>query len=420
MNRIPRDPSPDGTLALFSEGYLFVSNRCRRFRSDVFETRLMLRRAVCMLGSEAAEVFYGGDRFTRRGALPRTTLWLLQDKGSVQQLDGPAHRARKRMFMSLMTPGAIRRLGELAEEEWTIRLRRWEGMRRIVLLDEVHAILCRAVCRWVGLRVPDRQADRLTREMGAMIDGAGSVGPKSWRGLLLRARTERWARGLIGRIRAGGAEVEEGGAAHVIAWHREPDGTLLDLESAAVELINVLRPTVAVARFVAFAAHALHEHPDCRRELAGGDDGRLEMFVQEVRRFYPFFPLVGGRVRGAFDWRGHRFAGGDWVIFDLYGTNHDPRLWDEPDAFRPDRFRDWDGGAFDFVPQGAGDFHTGHRCPGEWIAIELVKVAVRRLVSGMRYRVPEQDLRIDLRKMPAFPESRFVIADVAASDVSMR
>ncbi len=37
-------------------------------------------------------MFYSGDRFTRTGgAMPPTVLRLLQDKGSVQQLDGAAH-----------------------------------------------------------------------------------------------------------------------------------------------------------------------------------------------------------------------------------------------------------------------------------------------------------------------------------------
>jgi len=37
---------------------------------------------------------------------------------------------------------------------------------------------------------------------------------------------------------------------HAIAWHRDGEGRLLDTKVARVELINVLRPTVAVARFI--------------------------------------------------------------------------------------------------------------------------------------------------------------------------
>ena len=67
------------------------------------------------------------------------------------------------------------------------------------------------------------------------------------------------------------------------------------------------------------------------------------MFVQEVRRFFPFFPAVAGRVRETFEWRGYRFDRGTHVMLDLHGTNHDSRVWREPDAFRPERFLQWDG-----------------------------------------------------------------------------
>ncbi len=245
-----------------------------------------------------------------------------------------------------------------------------------------------------------------------MIDGAGSVGPRNWRGLILRHRTERWIRGIVEKVRAEELEVAEGSAAYVIAWHRDLDGELLDTRVAAVELINVLRPVVAVARYVTFAALALHEHAGCRQELLDGGDDYPELFVQEVRRFYPFFPFVAGRVRDEFDWRGRHFAKGTWVLLDLYGTNRDARIWGDPEVFRPERFRRWEGGAFDFIPQGAGGHYDGHRCAGEWITIELMKRSVRLLSESMSYEVPEQNLRIDLSRMPAIPESRFLIADV--------
>ncbi len=41
-----------------------------------------------------------------------------------------------------------------------------------------------------------------------------------------------------------------------------------------------------------------------------------------------------------------------------------------------------------------------------------MKQAVRLLTESMQYDVPEQDLRINLSRMPAIPESRFVIGNV--------
>lgn len=63
----------DGTLALIRDPYRFISNRCRRHQSYLFETRLLLRKAICMTGPEAARLFYDPNRFVRRGAMPMAT-----------------------------------------------------------------------------------------------------------------------------------------------------------------------------------------------------------------------------------------------------------------------------------------------------------------------------------------------------------
>jgi fatty-acid peroxygenase len=222
--RIPRERSPDSTLALLADGYLFVSRRCRRYQTDVFATRLMLRRAVCVLGEDAARMFYEPGRFTRQGATPITALRLLQDEGCVALLDGEAHRWRKQMFMSLMTPSGIQGLVAAASARWRAAIRKWAGMGEVVLHDGVQELLCRAVCAWAGVPLAEAEARRRTRELGAMIEGAGAVGPRALRGLLLRRRTERWLRDVINRVRAGTIDAPEGSAARVIAWHREPDG----------------------------------------------------------------------------------------------------------------------------------------------------------------------------------------------------
>jgi fatty-acid peroxygenase len=118
-------------------------------------------------------------------------------------------------------------------------------------------------------------------------------------------------------------------------------------------------------------------------------------------------------VSNAFDWRGLQFEEGTWVLFDMYGTNHDARLWPEAQRFRPERFAGWQSDGFDLVAQGAGDYLTGHRCPGEAVTVDLVKAALHLLASEVVYTVPRQDLSINLARMPALPASRFQI-EVAA------
>ena len=412
MAQIPRDATFDCSLAVLNDGYRFISRRCKRNQSDIFRTRLAMRPAVCVTGEDAARMFYQPDRFTRKAAMPPTTLLSLQDRGSIQTLDGSAHRHRKQMFMSLMTPQSITRLGAIFERMWRSALPGWQEAGDVVLHYAMEELLCRAVCEWTGIRLSDADARERTREFSAMIDGAGTIGPRNWRGLALRHRTERWTETLIENVRHAPLARDQRTPIETIALHRDENGQVLSTRVARVELLNILRPTVAVARFITFAALALHNHPQYREKLRDGGEAWRQLFTMEVRRFYPFFPLIGGNATEDFEWNGYHIERGTWVLLDMHGTNHDPRIWNDPYDFRPERFENWQGNAYAPIPQGAGDHATGHRCPGEWITEELVRRALHMLVSGMQYSVPQQDLSIDMSRMPAIPASRLVINDV--------
>jgi fatty-acid peroxygenase len=181
-------------------------------------------------------------------------------------------------------------------------------------------------------------------------------------------------------------------------------------------VVNVLRPVVAVGRYIGFAAMALHQNPDWRARFASGDLALLEPFAEEVRRLYPFFPAVGGRACRRFEWRGHAFAPGDWVVLDLHGTNHDPALHPEPQAFRPERGLSWRDQGFAFVPQGAGDTHRTHRCPGEAVTVAITAEAVRLLCQELSWEMPPQDLGIDLARIPARPASGVLLARLRSAE----
>ena len=128
--------------------------------------------------------------------------------------------------------------------------------------------------------------------------------------------------------------------------------------------------------------------------------------MQEVRRFYPFTPFLGARVRAPFDWRGHHFEAGTLVLLDVYGAQHDPLRWAAPEEFRPERFEGGSGGAFDFIPQGGGDPAQGHRCAGEWITMHQLALALHFLTRCIRYDVPAQDLSVDLSRHAHAPRER--------------
>lgn len=409
MPQIPRDHRVDSTLAFVRDPYGFISSECRRHDSDLFQTRLMFRSTICMYGREAAELFYDSDRFIRRGAMPMRIQKTLVGRGGIQGLDGDAHRHRKRMFMSLMSDERIAALVAHAEERWGEAADAWKHRDRIVLYDVSRYVLSEAVCRWAGVPLAASEVDRRTEDLTAMFQDAGTGGLRHWRARAARKRAERWAQDIIVAIRTGRLSTPRESAAHVIATYRDVTGQLLAPRIAGVELLNVLRPTVAVAVFITFAALALHQHPASRLRVL--EDPRFVwMFVQEVRRFFPFFPAVAARVREHFEWRGYPFARDMHVMLDLHGTNHDVRMWSEPDAFQPERFLEWDGSPFNFIPQGGGDHYRHHRCPGEAIAIALMESATKFLAGRVTYSVPSQDLRVDTTQLPALPRSRLVLS----------
>ncbi|WEX09575.1 cytochrome P450 [Chelativorans sp. AA-79] len=404
---IPSISALDSGIALWREGYVFVRSRCDGLGTDAFRTRIMMRNVVCMRGPAAAEQFYMPGRFTRRRAIPRTALALLQDWGSVQTLDGEAHRHRKQMFMDMMDAAGIGRAISIFRAEWGATLDR--APRRVRLHDLAREALGRTAILWCALPLEEAEPERRTAELSAMIEGAGSFGLGHIRARLMRRRCEHWARQTIEAIRDGALQARSDSPAQRIALHRGLSGEELPPGIAAVELLNLLRPLVAIARFVTFIGHALHVHRDAAAHLsANAADADLEAFVQEVRRFYPFFPMVGGRVLEPFSWAGHQFGKDDWVLLDLYGTNHHPDAWHDAETFDPQRFRGWQGDGCTLVPQGGGGFLSGHRCPGEWLTIALMGEAVRQLLA-MDYAVPEQDLHIPMNRLPTLPNSGLVL-----------
>lgn len=409
---MPQDKAVDSTLALMAEGYLFIPNRCKRLGTDIFQTRLLGQKTICMAGEEAASLFYDEGKFRRKGAAPKRIQKSLFGEHGIQTLDDEAHKHRKQLFMQLMSAERLRLLNLYVTEEWKTAVERWQSMKKVVLFEETEKIMLRVACRWAGVPLKESELDMRTADISAMIDAFGAAGPRHWRGRAGRDRSEAWIEKLIKGVRKGKLAAPNGTALQAMSWYKQPNGKRLSLKVAAVEVLNIVRPIVAIARYITFGALSLHEHPETREKLAGNRGDYSQWFVQEVRRFYPFGPFTGARVRKNFEWQGMPFKKGTLVLMDLYGTNHHLDLWQEPEQFQPERFRDWQGSPFSFIPQGGGDYGMGHRCAGEWVTIEAMKTSLEFLVKRMTYDVPEQDLSYSLVRMPSIPKSRFIIRNV--------
>lgn len=411
--QIPIDKGVDHTATFLMEGYRYISNRAERFQRNIFETRLLGgRKTICLIGKEAAEVFYDNEKFRRQGAAPKRVLKTLFGEDGVQALDDETHRNRKALFMSLMTKERLQDVKTIAKEQWQTAIKEWCHQNNVVLYDEAKKILTRTACIWAGVPLLEKDEEKITKQLSSLYEAGGAIGLRHWRGRVDRHNIEKWVEELITSVRNGRLQVAEDTALYHIAFHKELNGELLEPHIAGVELVNILRPIVAISVYIAFCALALHQFPYEREKLRQGNKEDYRMFVQEVRRYYPFFPMAVAKVRDDFLWNGHDFKKDTLVLLDLYGTNHHPDLWEKPRAFLPERFKDWDRSPFDFIPQGGGDYYTDHRCPGEWLTIDVMETSLDMLLNYMSYDVPEQNFKYSMTKMPSLPKSEMTLTNI--------
>ncbi|RUL53563.1 cytochrome P450 [Lysinibacillus antri] len=410
-NQMPREEGFDHSFGLLKEGYNFIKNRSENLNSNVFETRILGKKAICMTGEEAAALFYDATKFQRTDAAPNRIVQSLFGKDSVQTLDGEEHKNRKALLMSVMHQESITNLLEITSNQWEQSIDKWTKMEQIELYEEVKELLCKVAFKWIGAPLHENEVKTMTKELAAMFESPAAIGPAHWMGRTLRNVIEKTVQQMIQDTRDKKVQYPKDSVLHKFAFHKDVDGQLLDAETATVEVINMLRPIVAIAIYINFTVLALLQFPEQKEKLKNYPD-YAKMFVQEVRRYYPFFPFVAAKVKSDFTWNGYDFKEGTLTLLDLYGTNHDPQIWDNPDEFQPERFANWEGTPFSFIPQGGGDYYLGHRCAGEGITIDVMKVSLDYLVNKIEFNMPEQNLDFEMDDIPSIPKSKIVLSHV--------
>ena len=412
---------PEIATALLRHGYGF-SHAVRHAvgagppsQAPVVPVRMLGRPALLVGGPEGVRTFCDTTLVRRAGATPRFVGDVLFGRGAVHGLDDDAHRSRKELFVRALDVEAVERLTEQVGGAWAA----WTatvGSAPVVTQDEAVRVIGRAVLGWAGLRMGDAEADRVAGWFADEVDGFGTAGPReNLRARRARHLGDRWARRLVVEERAGAAQAPPESALSLAAGWRDEDGALLPVEVAAVDLQNMIRPAVAVSRFVAFAALDLTREPSwaarLREEHVNGPAHRpmgargplAAAVAREVRRRAPFVPLLAAVSRRDQLVLGERVDEGQRVLLDVVGTLRDPLSWKEPRAFDPSRFLD--GGRHHpdaLIPQGGGRIMDGHRCPGEDPVLSILAGGVTALAMLDVERVGD-DGAVDERRIPARP-----------------
>jgi fatty-acid peroxygenase len=386
-------------ILLARHGYDAVArDRTARGGADTYVSRLLGRRTVVLGDPDGARAFYDESLARRAGAVPPPLAWLLFGRGAVHGMDGTEHRDRKRLLLDVLDPDGLHSLVDEVRGALVTRAGGWVG-REVDLHRELVSVYGAATLHWAGLDVTRREADLVSRRLAEIVDGFGFAGPAYVRGWRARRWAERWARTAVRDARDGRTSPVTGSALQMIA------ATDLDERQAAVELLNVLRPTVAVSWLGCFAGLALASVPAEERARLVPQEAVHERyaFAQEVRRTSPFVPaLTALAVRGT-EVSGVRVRPGDRLVLDVIGIDHHESRWPAPRLFDADRFLDHDEvaaeSAFDLVPQGGGH-PSGHRCPGESLTLRLLSETIRVLAGLDLEVVPGAT---DATRMPTLP-----------------
>ncbi|KAG1328121.1 Cytochrome P450 71A1 [Cocos nucifera] len=115
----------------------------------------------------------------------------------------------------------------------------------------------------------------------------------------------------------------------------------------------------------------------------------LKAVVKEVPRLHPPLPLLLPR-ESMDDCRiqGYEVPKKTRVLINAWAIGRDPKYWEEPEEFRPERFMsntmDFKGNDFQFTPFGAGR----RICPGMNFAVAALELALANLVHRFEWELP--------------------------------
>ena len=394
------------------EGYLLLSELRKEANAPVVKARLLNKEVIAIYGKEAAKKFYDPRNFKREGAMPKIVLKTLFGENGVQTLDGQAHEHRKTIFMDLMTPKRMEEYHRILDKNLTQKLDRQQG--QFELFDLAKDVLFRSICEWAGIdlsQLTKKEVDQLAEYQISMISSAVTNPATHIKGIDNRKKSEKWAQSLIENARINPVAGKDDVALSAFAKATDDHGELLPIDVAAVELLNVIRPTVALTVWIALMGHALFSRPDIYQRLHAEFDQLQDSFIQEMRRYYPFFPMLPAFAIQDVEVDGYLIPKDSWVVLDLYGTNHDDRMIETPEVFRISRYLGKEkhisyDEEYEMIAQGGGEFKTMHRCAGEWITLHTLRVFSDQLVNKYQFSIPEQDWSIPMNQFPTYPKSK--------------
>nr|GFA55905.1 isoflavone 3'-hydroxylase-like [Tanacetum cinerariifolium] len=112
----------------------------------------------------------------------------------------------------------------------------------------------------------------------------------------------------------------------------------------------------------------------------------LRCIINETMRINPPGPLVFHESAKNCIVRGYHIPSGTMLLMNLWAMQNDPKNWEDPKKFKPERFVGLEGSrdGYKLMPFGAGR----RRCPAENMAMRMVGLASGTLIQCFESHLP--------------------------------
>lgn len=390
----PRLPAPLQTARLWRDPDGFLADCAGRF-GDVFGLRLWPIGEVAVVSAPQAivQLLRGPADELLTGEATRRLLPIL-DERSLPCLDGPEHRARRRLLLPVFGGRRLATYAERIEAAVAAELAGWPPGRTVAALPRLRR-LSLAIAAELVLGENPAELGPLLREAVSGRAALGALFP----GLAPARRGLERRRRRLERLFAECARRPVSGE-HALAAMLEAG---LDEEAILAELgtlLVVAHESTACA--LAWALELLARHPQQLERLRDGDERYTEAVAHEILRLRP--PVLDAVRLAAAPLRladGSRIEVGTIVMAAPLLVHRRPELYPDPDRFRPERFLDGKPPPGAFVPFGGGE----RRCLGAQLALleltSLLRVVARRFALASAGSAAERMRLIGTAVAPA-------------------
>jgi cytochrome P450 len=416
----PRAPRALQTARWIARPAAFLEDAARRY-GDMFTLKIANEGTWVFLSHPDAvkQVFTGDPRLLHAGEANVVLLPVLGSH-SVLLLDDDAHMAQRKLMLPPFHGERMRGYEETMADVAAREIERWPAREPLPAWPTMQAITLEVIMRTV-FGVTD--GDRLERLGEALRNSLGFASEPLRMAILAafgprRVAELRWVRRKleptneliyeeISSRRSAPDLAERTDVLSMLLQARHEDGAAMSDVELRDELMTLLvagHETSATA--LAWALDALTHHPAVlarlRDEIDAGEDIYLEAVVKETLRLRPVIALVLRRLVEPMEIGGRMLPAGVNVAPCIYLLHRRADVYDEPRAFRPERFLDSQPGTYTWIPFGGGV----RRCLGASFAQFEMKVVLRELVSRLDIRAARPQPERRVRRAIVFAPSR--------------